>query len=370
MAINEIGAGPVSEPSPQYNTEKERPFKQVTNIGGGGGKAGMLTITWDPLRPQDWNAPEVWYAVYYKAEDEIDFRRKDLRPFGNIAMYTVTVGEENYFKPYQVKVQAMNPVGAGPASEPVTVYSAESMPQVQLSLVKAFPFNSTALNVSWAPVDITREKIRGRLIGHRIKYWRNGHDRESDSLTLLSRGIEPWGLIKALQPDTEYYVSVMAYNDAGSGPESEPFLARTYKAAPQRPPTSVKVTARDETSVVVTWRGVATVTTNEEPILGYKVRWWESDQPIAKANEVYKYLDGGDLEAVISGLVPRKVYKLRVLAYSWGGDGKMSSPAWEFRVGEDSQAKGFVTGGSGVAVPTFVVSLLAVLLSLRISNFM
>lgn len=100
---------------------------------------------------------------------------------------------------------------------------------------------------------------------------------------------------------------------------------------------------------------MATVTSNEEPILGYKVRYWESDQPIAKAREgqlpmvlvllahvfsfshtVYKYLDGGDLEAVISGLVPGKVYKLRVLAYSWGGDGKMSSPAWEFRVGEGS----------------------------------
>ena len=90
----------------------------------------------------------------------------------------------------------------------------------------------------------------------------------------------------------------------------------------------------------MTWRGGATVTSDEEPILGYKVRYWESDQPIAKAHEVYKNLDGGDLEAVISGLIPGKVYKLRVLAYSYGGDGKMSSPAWEFKVGTGTHVGG------------------------------
>lgn len=213
------------------------------------------------------------------------------------------------------------------------------MPQVYPSLVKALPHNSTALNVSWAPIDFSREQLRGKLIGHRIKYWRNGHDPQTDSLTLLKRITEPredWGLIVALQPDTEYYITVMAYNDAGSGPESEPVLQRTYKAAPQRPPTSVNVRALDATSVIVTWRGGAVTAPDEEPILGYKVRYWDADQPIAQAKEVYKYLDGGDLEATIYGLIPGKVYKLRVLAYSWGGDGKMSSPAWEFKVGSTS----------------------------------
>ena len=339
-AINELGQGLASESSPQYNTDKGMPFKPPSNVGGGGGKAGTLTITWNPLPPQDWNAPEIWYKVYFKAaENEFEYRTKELRTQGNIGMYTVQVGEENYFKRYRIRVQAINPVGAGPMSEEVDVFSAEAMPQVQPSLVKAFPFNSTALNVSWAAVDLTREMIRGRLIGHRIKYWRNGHDPQTDSLTLLNRGVDNWGLIVALQPDTEYYVSVMAYNDAGSGPESEPFLSRTYKAAPQRAPTSVNVKARDSTSVIVTWRGVATVTADEEPILGYKVRYWEADQPLSKAKDVYKYLDGGDLEAVISGLVTGQVYKLRVLAYSWGGDGKMSSPAWEFKVDDVNSSK-------------------------------
>lgn len=236
------------------------------------------------------------------------------------------MGDENYYKQYEVRVQAMNMVGPGlKISDPVLIYSAEAMPQIAPNQVNAIAYNSTALNVTWQLMDFSREKMRGRLIGHRIKYWKDGQNPQMDSLTLLKRGTDPWGLIVGLLPDTEYYIAVMAYNEAGAGPESEPFLARTYKAAPQQPPTSVNITAIDRTSVLVKWRGISLLSNTEEPIQGYKVRYWESDTPIAVAKEVIKYLDGSDLQALITNLVPGKTYKLRVLAFSAGGDGKMSS---------------------------------------------
>lgn len=248
-------------------------------------------------------------------------------------MYTVNVGEENYYKEYLVRIQAMNSVGPGKViSEPVVVYSAESMPQIAPSGVNALAYNSTALNVTWSPLDSSREKIRGRLIGHRIKYWKMNQDPQYDALTLLKRGIEAWSIIVGLMPDTEYYIAVMAYNEAGSGPESEPFLARTFKAAPQQPPTSVNVTAINTNSVLVTWRGISSLTNAEEPISGYKVRYWETDQPISRAREIIKPLDGSDLRAIISDLVPEKVYKLRVLAFSNGGDGKMSQQVNDLKI--------------------------------------
>lgn len=40
----------------------------------------------------------------------------------------------------------------------------------------------------------------------------------------LSRSTRSWALIVGLQPDTEYYVKVMAYNSAGEGPESERYI--------------------------------------------------------------------------------------------------------------------------------------------------
>ncbi|KAG8191909.1 hypothetical protein JTE90_019843 [Oedothorax gibbosus] len=335
-AINELGKGEPSNPSPLYNTGKDIPHVAPSNVGGGGGKTGSLTITWDPLPPQEWNAPEIWYNVSYKpANSEGKFQEISLQKRHNIGLHVVNVGEENFYKPYLVKVQAINSLGAGPYSEEKQIYSAENMPQVQPSQVYALAYNSTALNVTWAPLDLNREKIRGKLIGYRIKYWQNGKDAEDDSLILLKRGLKNWGLIVGLQPNTEYYVAVMAYNDAGSGVESEPFLSRTFKAAPLRPPTNVKIDGISATSVSVSWRGVLP-STEEEPIKGYKVRYWESDQDMTSAKEVERYLDGNDLEVVVSGLTLGKEYKLRVLAFSNGGDGKMSSPVREFTIGKAS----------------------------------
>lgn len=62
----------------------------------------------------------------------------------------------------------MNEIGYGPESEVVTIYSAEDMPQVAPQQVSARSFNSTALNVTWEPIDLRRELIRGKLIGHRV----------------------------------------------------------------------------------------------------------------------------------------------------------------------------------------------------------
>lgn len=43
---------------------------------------------------------------------------------------------------------------------------------------------------------------------------------------------------------------------------------------------------------------------------------------------------GHHLEAYVTKLTPGKVYKLRVLAYSNGGDGRMSSPVHTFQMGK------------------------------------
>lgn len=341
-AFNELGVGLPSEASPSYNTDKAVPFKAPSGVGYLNGKVGTLTITWQPLPPKDWNAPDIYYRVFYKPEESYQqpYIDHNLTKQGNTNTFAVNVGEENYYKRYLVMVQAMNQVGAGlKISDPVVAYSAESMPQVAPTSVYAIAHNSTAMNVTWLPIDTNREKLRGQLIGHRIKYWKLNQDPQLDALQLLKRDPnEPWGLIVGLLPDTEYYIAVMAYNEAGAGPESEPFLARTFKAAPQQHPTSVNVTAIDGRSVLVTWRGISSLSAAEEPIKGYKVRYWDADHPITRAIEVYKYLDGGALQTIISDLVRGKAYKLRVLAFSNGGDGKMSEQI-EFRVDDSVPAR-------------------------------
>lgn len=70
----------------------------------------------------------------------------------------------------------------------------------------------------------------------------------------------------------------MAFNSAGEGPESERYLERTFRKAPQKPPASVNVWAYNPTTVRVVWRYVQP-TDEEEPLLGYKVTTYLAGAP-------------------------------------------------------------------------------------------
>lgn len=83
----------------------------------------------------------------------------------------------------------------------------------------------------------------------------------------------------------------------------------------------------DDTSIKVSWREMAPISTKEEPMVGNKVRCWRFEEPICMAME----LDGSELSLVVSELAPSETYKLRVLAYNAGG-GKMSSPELVIKV--------------------------------------
>ncbi|XP_059613760.1 contactin [Phlebotomus argentipes] len=331
-AVNDVGMGPMSPPSPLYSTLNDVPYEAPARVGGGGGKIGDLVITWKPLPPIKQNSQGIYYKISWRLHGKggaTEWATKLIHD-SETGRAVVPTPLDNYYTKYDVKVQAFNDQGPGPESPVETIYSAEDMPQVAPQRTYSRGFNSTAINVTWAPVELTREKIRGRLIGHRLKYWRSDI-AEENAVYYLSRTTRPWALIVGLQPDTYYYTKVMVYNAAGEGPESERYLERTYRKAPQKPPSSVNYNAVNPSTVRVTWRYV-TPSQEEEPIEGYKVRVWESDQDMATANDTIIPI-GRKLEAYIDKLAPGKAYKMRVLAFSNGGDGRMSSPTLNFQMG-------------------------------------
>lgn len=105
-----------------------------------------------------------------------------------------------------------------------------------------------------------------------------------------------------------------------------------------KPLVKFQVYGINPSTIRVTWRYVAP-SVLEEPLTGYMVRYWESDTDISVANNTIVYL-GNRLEATISDLTPGKTYYLRVLAFSQGGEGKMSSPAWQFQMGDPDKLNG------------------------------
>jgi len=366
---NILGIGEWSEPSPQYNTMPDKPYQTVTNVRSDGGRTGDLTLRWESLPKQHQNAPGLYYKIYYRRtgiDEERDFQEKTLRGQGNINMYVIRVPSDYYYTKYEVKIQVFNdmchlPECSGPITDPVEVLTAEHLPFATPTKIGARPYNSTALNITWKEIPSVREKVGGKLIGYRIKYWMQNRDEVIDSQYVLSRSTRPHALIIGLQPNTYYWVKVMAYNSAGPGPESERFLERTYKLRPQKPPTAVQVFGINPSTIRVTWRFISP-SIREEPLAGYKVRVWESDKDVSEANDTVIYI-GSRLEATISSLYPGKTYFLRVLAFSQGGEGKMSSPRWEFQMGDPK----YLNEGNSMMVkslPAFLLTLLTIHLML------
>ncbi|XP_037963096.2 contactin [Plutella xylostella] len=360
QAVNLLGFGTPSAPSPQFSTLPDKPYTAPDNIGGGGGKIGDLTIKWTPLPLSHQNGPGIHYKIFWRRNGtEVEFQSLLLNKYGNIGMYVVHIALDYFYTKYDVKVQAFNSMGAGPESAVAAVYSAEDMPQVAPQQVYARSYNSTALNVTWNPIDQSRERLRGKLIGHRLKYWKQAN-KEEECIYYLSRTTRNWALVVGLQPDTYYFVKVMAFNSAGEGPESERYLERTFRKAPQKPPASVNVWAVNPSTVRVVWRYVQP-TDEEEPLIGYKVRVWEIDQDMSTANDTLVPVDR-KLEAYVTSLTPGKTYRLRVLGYSNGGDGRMSSPTITFQMGDyHSDSYGYyVRSNNGAATQRVAIEMLLI----------
>ncbi|CAB4066316.1 unnamed protein product [Lepeophtheirus salmonis] len=321
-AYNDLGLGEHSEPSPIYNTLPDKPTKNTN-------KYTRRRRTYERLdhkmgRTIEARSKWAWSFFTGYIIEELESilngisNKKHLQT-SEILIFTLLISKENiFFTTYEVKIQVFNdlcqePKCEGPISDPVEIYSAEDLPQVAPTRVGARPFNSTAIRVTWLPISNNRDKIRGKLIGYRIKYWRRELEEISESQYLLSRSLDPEAFIIGLIPNTYYWVRVMAYNSAGPGPESERFLERTFKLRPQKPPTAVQVTGINPSTIRVTWRYVAP-SVEEEPLTGYK--------------------------SESGNLTPGKVYHLRVLAFSQGGEGKMSSPVWQFQMGDPDKLNG------------------------------
>lgn len=232
-AVNELGIGTPSAPSPLYTTMHDKPYISPRNVSGGGGKIGDLTIKWTPLLSQEQNANGIHYKIFWRLHEKNrtknEWATDILKQHGNTDRAIVQIPPNMYYTKYDVKVQPINDIGMGPESPVAIIYSAEDMPQVAPQQPYVIPFNSTCFNITWNPINQTREALRGNLIGHRLKYWKQGF-KEEDAVYYLSRHKRPWALIVGLEPDTHYFVKVMAYNAAGEGPESERYLGKNFNA--------------------------------------------------------------------------------------------------------------------------------------------
>lgn len=327
-AENIIGTSVASTPSDQFTTAATKPDMFPELVGGGGGKAGELTITWTPLPAWQHNGPDIGYRILVKTKGNEDWEYV-ANETGNVGHHVKLVGEQNFYLEYEVTVQAFNRIGLGPLAPIVVIRSAMGLPTIVAQNVLAQPLNATACIVHWEPVDDNRDNLKGKLGGYRVSFWRECCEVELGAQRVTVDGQAAEGTVIGLYPNTPYYFDVMVWNEAGNGPKSQYFIQRTLRNAPLNMPVEVEVNRRSESTIFVKWRGVST-NQLEEPLEGYKVRIWRDGEEIKVATD---YDAKKETDLIVDGLRSDVVYKLRVFGYSRGGQGALSSPAIKFMLG-------------------------------------
>ncbi|XP_053402883.1 contactin-like [Mercenaria mercenaria] len=281
-AKNEQGVGPASRESNVYHVPAAPPRKAPVVTNKGGGSVGLLKIEWTPLSRSEEGGQKFGYRVFWRLASETKKAFHEVE-VGNVTQYYHTVGLENYYLLYTVKVQAYNKEGNGPMSDYADVYSAEGMPTIRPSNVRYNPINGTALTIYWDPVPNTREGIKGRVRGYRIDYIDKNNETGCQRCSTFVYGQTDHGTIIGLEPNGDYWVRVTVFNSAGISTISERYLCSTYEAPPGRFPQFVDVFPHGEHSALVRWRGV-NIIQGEATLNGYKLMYWSVGDDIRTAN--------------------------------------------------------------------------------------
>ncbi|XP_072219425.1 receptor-type tyrosine-protein phosphatase F isoform X2 [Leuresthes tenuis] len=201
---------------------------------------------------------------------------------------------------------AMSSLGIIEATAQVTV-KALPKPPTSLTVTET---TATSVTLTWDSGN--PEPVSYYMIQYRAKSSDNGFQEvEGVATTRYSIG--------GLSPYSEYEFQVMAVNNIGRGPPSDPVETRTAEQAPSSPPLHVQARMLSASTMLVQWEPP------EEPngqIRGYRV-YYSSDMTAPLIAYQIHNTDDSSL-TTISGLIPDITYSLRVLGFTSVGDGPPS----------------------------------------------
>ncbi|XP_063071338.1 contactin-4 [Engraulis encrasicolus] len=270
LASNTVGTGEPSKPSKQARTKETLPKVTPANVSGGGGSRSELVITWEPVPEELQNGEGFGYVVAFRPYNATGWMQAAV-PFAEAARYVFKNDSVQPFSPFQVKVGVYNNKGEGPFGPTVTVYSAEEEPVRTPSRVRAKSLSASDVEVMWRglPFYTSRKADQSkRILGYELRYWEKTEKEETASV-LRTVGNQTSAIIQGLRGSCTYYVTVRAYNTAGTGPPSGVANVTTKKPPPSQPPLKVMWNTSNS-KIVLNWEQVKALE-NESEVMGYKV---------------------------------------------------------------------------------------------------
>uniref|UniRef100_A0A8C1MP96 Contactin 3a, tandem duplicate 2 n=1 Tax=Cyprinus carpio TaxID=7962 RepID=A0A8C1MP96_CYPCA len=280
LARNSVGVGEPSPASLKTRTEDAVPDTAPTDVGGGGGSKSELVIIWEPVPEDLQNGDGFGYIIAFRPLGEVNWTHA-VTSIPSQSRYVYRNESIPPFSPFSVKVGAYNTKGQGPFSPVTIVFSAE---------------NGETLN------RITSSKQK---LTFSVTY--------SAVLSLHLSANQNKVNISGLRGYTQYFLTVSAFNTAGTGPLSPIINVTTKKSPPGQPPLNVEWNLIGS-KLTVHWEPVISLEM-ESDVTGYQVSASQQCKP-QKINTITTNLTSVELT-----LPADDDYIIQIRALSDGGEG-------------------------------------------------
>ncbi|KPP75421.1 protein sidekick-2-like [Scleropages formosus] len=311
--VNIVGTSPPSQPSRKIQTLQAPPDIAPANVTLRTASETSLWLRWVPLPEWEYNGnPElVGYRVQYARTGSQG------RPLTHVISDRLerefTIEDLEEWTEYEVRVQALNGIGAGPWSQPVRGRTRESVPSCGPTNVSAFATTSSSILVRW--LEVPDADRNGLILGYKVAYKEKDSDSSLHFWTVegnTSQSVQLTGLGKYVL----YEIQVLAFTRIGDGvPSTPPILERTLDDVPG-PPVGILFPEVRTTSVRLIWQSPA------QPngiILAYQITYRLNSTNSNTAT--VDVLNPSARQYTVTGLRPESVYVFRITAQTrkgWG----------------------------------------------------
>ncbi|CAL8129128.1 unnamed protein product [Orchesella dallaii] len=305
----------------------------------------FIRLRWSPSNsPLFAPVPVTYYFIQWKKSS---LSSSQISTWENTQLFNKTVksssthyAEIDSLKPvtnYDVRLFAGNDIGHSFPTDSLSFLTLAEAPSGPPKNISAFPSSPKTAVIKWDPPEQNQQ--HGEILGYQViatlqpnlvlAPMRNpngmiiGHPQRKNDTIVKDVQWELQTELKNLKPNSQYKISVRAYNSAGIGPVSPIIFIQTPEGAPDSPPLHLSCEALSPKSLQVQWDPPPFHLSNGQ-ILGYKVVYLPLEaEKIGEKGEVKKT---NNRETTLHGLRSFTNYSVRTLAYTLGGESNLSEP--------------------------------------------
>uniref|UniRef100_A0A8B9NWY8 Receptor-type tyrosine-protein phosphatase S n=1 Tax=Apteryx owenii TaxID=8824 RepID=A0A8B9NWY8_APTOW len=259
--------------------------------------ATSITLTWDSGNPE----PVSYYIIQHKPKNS----EEPYKEIDGVATTRYSVAGLSPYSEYEFRVVAVNNIGRGPPSEPVSTRTSEQAPSSAPRNVQARMLSSTTILVQWEEP----EEPNGQIQGYRV-YYTMDPTQHVNSWTKHNVADSHITTIGNLVPQKTYSVKVLAFTSVGDGPLSSDIQVITQTGVPGQP-LNFKAEPESETSILLSWTPPRSDTISSYELVYKDGEHGEEQRVSTEPTTSYR----------LQGLKPNSLYLFRLAARSPQGLG-------------------------------------------------